>query len=274
MITKFFLEEYPLFRKLTVDQALSDQLEYWKKIPINMNCLKCESVQTFNLINDYGYVWSGNQRPERAENFARNRVLPLQYRCESCQEFERYFYLFVNKDLNEVYKVGQYPEWEIKMDKNVEAVLKRHSKTYRKGLVCESQGYGIGAFAYYRRIVEEIIDELLDSISDLIDEENRTKYLEALSETKKTRVTQEKIFLVKDLLPSILRPDGMNPLGVLHSELSGGLHSESDEECLEKANHVKSVLTFLINQVLKSKAEAKSFTDSMKFFLDKKSAKV
>lgn len=111
-------------------------------------------------------------------------------------------------------------------------------------MVCESQGYGIGAFAYYRRITEDIIDELLDSIIDLIEPENIDKFKTALEATKKTRVTQEKIELVKDLLPGILKPNGMNPLGVLHSELSEGLHAETDANCLENATHIKDILTF------------------------------
>jgi len=67
---------------------------------------------------------------------------------------------------------------------------------------------------------------------------------------QKTRVTQEKIDLVKDLLPTILRPGGMNPLGVLHSELSEGLHAETDANCLENVSHARDILTFLINQII------------------------
>jgi len=63
----------------------------------------------------------------------------------------------------------------------------------------------------------------------------------------------------------------MNPLGVLHSELSEGLHAESDESCLENASHIKDILTYLINQIIQSKEAAKQFTDSMKSLLDKKS---
>lgn len=269
MITKEFIEEYSLFRKLKFEKKLPDNLVNWAQIPINMSCHRCNSIQTFNLINRFGY----KQNYDSAENYAQDRVIPFQYKCQSCKVFERHFYVYVNSELNEIYKIGQYPEWEIKVDKGLERTLHKHLNTFKKGLVCESQGYGIGAFAYYRRITEEIIDELLDSIKDLIDEDNKVKYQEALEKTKQTRVTQDKIELVKDLLPSILKPNGFNPLGVLHSELSGGLHSESDEVCLEKANHVKSILTFLINQVLKSKEDAKNFTDSMKFLLDKKSTK-
>ncbi|WP_298543775.1 hypothetical protein [uncultured Aquimarina sp.] len=269
MISKEFLEEYSLFRKFKID-TLSNDLRNWKyKTPINMKCQECDGTnQTFNMINEYWYD-GHNDTNGRAEN----RVFDLRYLCESCKVFERRFFIYINKDVSMMHKVGQYPEWEIKMDKNLEKRLHKHSKTFRKGLVCESQGYGIGAFSYYRRITEEIIDELLESISELIEEEHKIEYQEALEKTKNTRVTQEKIDLVKDLLPTILKPKGMNPLGVLHSELSEGLHAESDEACLENANHIKSILTFLINQIIQSKESARSFTNSMKSLLDKKAAK-
>src|SRR5690606_2900666 len=111
----------------------------------------------------------------------------------------------------------------------------------------------------------------LDSIADLIDEENKGVYLIPLEKTKHTRVTQEKTDLIKDLLPSILRPNGVNPLGVLHSELSEGLHADTDQSCLENVNHIKNILTFLINQIIQSKESAKGFTESMKSILEKKS---
>lgn len=264
MVDKEFIEEYSLFRKFKSNDVSNDLLE-WKRTPINMECNVCKSIQTFNLTNDFLVIGSATKRD------ATNRVINLKYVCQSCKNFDRYFYVYVNEQVNEFYKVGQYPEWEIKMDKNLEKTLNKHSSTFRKGLVCESQGYGIGAFAYYRRISEDIIDDLLDSITDLIEEENKLKYTEALEKTKKTRVTQEKIELVKDLLPSILKPNGMNPLGVLHSELSEGIHALTDEACLENANHIKNILTFLINQIIQSKESSKAFTSSMKSLLEKKS---
>jgi hypothetical protein len=65
----------------------------------------------------------------------------------------------------------------------------------------------------------------------------------------------------------------MNPLGVLHSALSEGLHAESDDKCLEQAAVVREVLVFLVNQVHASKASAKSFTEGMRKLLEKKSGK-
>lgn len=266
MPNKEFLEDYSLFRKLKM--SVPRTLDLLARPPINMYCPKCDSTQTFNMTNQYYENFSYSNVPSNDTN------LQISYACQSCRKFYREFQVYVSPDLDYIYKYGQYPEWEIKLDKTLEKTLDKHSQTFRKGLVCESQGYGIGAFAYYRRITEDIIDELLDSIIDLIEPENVDKYKTALEATKKTRVTQEKIELVKDLLPGILKPNGMNPLGVLHSELSEGLHAETDANCLENATHVKDILTFLINQIIQSKETAKLFTSSMKSLLEKKSGKV
>ena len=263
MPDKDFLEEYSLFRKLKIN--FPETLNQIPQPPINMHCNVCESVQTFNMTNSY---WEFYEYKNASTADTKTR---LMYLCQSCRMFERQFQIYISPELDYCYKFGQYPEWEIKLDKNLEKVLGKHSKTFRKGLVCESQGYGIGSFAYFRRITEELIDELLDSITDLIDPEQKEKYLKALEATKTTRVTQQKIDLVKDLLPSILRPNGMNPLSVLHTELSEGLHADTDENCLENANQIKNILSFLINQIITSKENAKNFTMSMKALLEKKS---
>ena len=97
--------------------------------------------------------------------------------------------------------------------------------------------------------------------------------MNALEKTKQTIVTRDKIDLVKDLLPPSLRPNGMNPLGVLHKVLSEGLHDKSDEDCLDLAISIKNILVYLINQIIRSKEEAKKFTESMRKLLDKKSGK-
>ncbi len=262
---KEFLEEYPLFRKL--EESIPGFMEDFPKPSINMLCLKCKIDQTFKYYTDN--VCLGTFGGTKSED----RRFSVVYRCQSCEAFDREFHLHISPDLKYIRKLGQYPEWEIKIDKNLAKTLGNKANTFRKGLVCESQGYGIGAFAYYRRITEEIIDELLESIKDLIEPENKDKYLSALEKTKETRVTQEKIELVKDLLPNLLRPDGMNPLGVLHSELSGGIHDETDEICLESASHIRKILTFLINQVIQTKNAKKEFSSSMKSLLEKKSKK-
>jgi hypothetical protein len=216
------------------------------------------------MTNDYWENFSYGNHPIGGE------ILRLVYQCAHCDKFKRYFFVKVSDDRKYLTKVGQYPPWDISSNKNIEQLLDGHADYYKRGLICESQGYGIAAFAYYRRIIEEIISGLLDEIPDLLFGEEKNKYLEALEQTKKTIVAENKIALVKDLLPPILRPQGMNPLSTLHSVLSEGIHSRSEEECLNSAGIMREVLIFFVNQVVASKESSKSFTDGMKKLLDKK----
>lgn len=152
-------------------------------------------------------------------------------------------------------------------------MLGEHADLFQKGLVCESQGYGVGAFAYYRRIVELMTDRLLGALQEIIEDASLQAYQAALIDTRKSIVAQEKIALVKDLLPASLRPDGMNPLALLHDLLSTGLHGGDDEECLEDAGQIRTVLVFLVDRIRHAtevKLAGDAFTASMKLLLDKR----
>jgi hypothetical protein len=265
MPSKEFLEQYPLYRKFVC--SVPGEMDELPKPRIKMLCPRCSSEQTYQQINEYYEGRHYTNYPTKGV------VIRAVLRCSHCDNHERYFFVAVDTELKWLMKVGQYPAWEVHAEPNIEKLLGKHSAYYRKGLVCESQGYGIGAFSYYRRIVEEVIDELLNEISDLMSGDELTRFSSALEKARVTTVTQEKIELVKDLLPGILRPDGMNPLSVLHSSLSEGLHAESDEVCLEQAAIVRQILVFLVNQVAASKAASKGFTDSMRKLLEKKAAK-
>jgi len=258
-----FLESYPLYRNFSAKVGF---LQHLPKPPIHMWCGLCKSEQTFTMRNEY---W-GNLKSTQLY-VAKGMVVLAIYSCAACNGYQRYFLLKFGED--EVRKVGQEPPWEIGIDKNLERVLGTHADLYKKGLTCESQGYGLGAFSYYRRIVEEIIDGLLDQIADLLGGEERARYADALAKTKCTKVAQEKIDLVKDLLPALLRPNDLNPLSVLHDSLSVGLHSESDEDCLDRAAHIRESLLFLVSQVGSARAAAGGFTERMRKLLEKKKSK-
>lgn len=257
---KELLEEYPLYRKFRIEVPPS--MYELPVVPINMHCLCCKSNQTFTLTKEYKNSF-GNLATA-------NSNLTLKYLCQSCKLFVREFLIHIDEDLKFIYKAGQYPAWEIESDRDFEKLLGKHSTIFKKGLVCESQGYGIAAFSYYRRIVDDIIDEMLDLILNIIDAQNLEEYKIALNKTKATKVTQDKIELVKHLLPTILRPNGLNPLDILHSELSEGLHSQSDEKCLETSIHIREILTFMVNQILITNKSALNFTHSMKELINKK----
>jgi len=258
-----FLETYPLYRKFSTDIGYR-LLRSIPKPPIRMHCQTCDCLQTFNMSNEYydGYAY---------DDQCTGKIIRVVYLCAACKKYERFFLVQFADDY--AMKVGQCPPWEITPDKKLTELLGEHQDYYKKGLVCESQGYGIGAYAYYRRIIEAIIDSLLDSIADLIPESEKQQYIEALNKTKETIIAKEKIELVKDLLPEILRPDGTNPLNLLHSTLSEGLHAKTDEECLNIAGSIRDILVFLVNQIFQTKESSKKFTTRMRKLLDKKAGK-
>lgn len=274
MPNKKFLEEYPLYRKFKTNQSWyrqyhsgvkADKLE---KPAIKMFCAVCGSDQTFNMFNEY--------YEEYVNEIVNGRIRDLRYRCASCHKSQRIFLVVFHtkkKDKDQdslvLEKVGQYPAWSIEMDKELEEMLGEHAEYYRRGLICESQSYGIGAYAYFRRITEDIIDELLESIFDLVEEGEKEQYKEKLEEVKKEKIAEKKINIVKDLLPKSLQIDGMNPLKELYGVLSQGIHDKTDEECMEKAEAIRGILVFLVNQVIRTKKDKKSFTEGLKKILGK-----
>jgi hypothetical protein len=239
-------------------------IDYIPKPPISFYCDTCGSTQTYVMVNEY---WNGFNYA----NFPSNNIsLKANYCCVSCREHRRDFFIHISDDLQSLQKIGQNPPWGILGDKNIEKMLGKHKQHLTRGMICESQGYGIGAFGYYRRITEEIIDILISDIEAIIPVSDRASFSAALEKVKMTRQTSEKIALVKDLLPPSLEIEGMNPLGILHSSLSEGLHSNSDQECLEYAEAVRESLIYLSSQVFETRTRKTAFTTKMRKLLDKK----
>jgi len=280
MANKKFLEEYPLYKKFISEFHRYTSFTDLPKPALHMRCDHCESDQTFNMVNDYEEVdYNGH------ENVYRDAVVRAKYECSACRDYTRRFFIHFGiaeieveneegkKEKEEIIymeKIGQYPDWNIEMDKELEKMLGEHTKYYKRGLICESQSYGIGAYAYFRRITEDVIDELLESILDLVEEDEKEQYIGRLEDVKKEKIAEKKINLVKDLLPKSLQVDGMNPLKELYEVLSQGIHNETDEECMEKAEAIRGILVFLVNQVIRTKKDKKSFTEGMKKILVKK----
>ena len=255
-----FLQTFALHKPLKLDSP-NDFRDY-KWPALRMNCRKCGTEQTFVVAP--GEI--------RRRSFPDNDHLALvQYTCAGCDSANQFFFLRITESGDTITKIGQYPTWSIAVPKALEQALGNRVEFYRKGLASEAVGYGIGAYGYYRRVVEEIIDELLDGIGTLIEEESRKQeYMIALAQTKSTRQTEEKARLVKDLMPGQVKVQGMNPLGILHTALSEGLHNRSDVECLYLAVEIRAALDFLITRLAQAKEEQKKFTDSMRRILEKK----
>jgi len=267
MPDKTFLEEYPLYRKFWCSVPANI-----KNVPhpaLNMDCPACRTPQTFVHFWDESRI---DQCPPMASITGDDlppisparEIRGFHYRCSACQNRSLHFYLYFSEKLDYVMKVGQYPPWSIEPKKNLREVLGEHLSEYKKGLACESQAYGVGAFAYYRRIVEGMIDELLGDIGGLLEgEANHAEYMKRLDSVRGSHIAADKIDIVKELLPSVLRPSGINPLSTLHTALSDGIHSKTDEDCLDVAVLVRESLTFLIAEVRERRNRATDYVSTI-----------
>ncbi len=108
-------------------------------------------------------------------------------------------------------------------------VFKLIGEAYRElflqGRRAENKGLGIGAYAYYRRIVEHQKGRIIEEIRKVAEKLGESEQmLKALSDARTEKQFAKVIDLVKDAIPKSLLIDGHNPLLLLHDALSDGIH--------------------------------------------------
>ena len=187
----------------------------------------------------------------------------LNYYCRHCKTSRKDFALRVRiidaNGIGEATKFGEMPSFGEPIPTKTVTLIGGERELFLKGKRAEDQGLGIAAFAYYRRVVENqknrIIDEILKVCRHVGASELMTKQLEeAKTETQFTRAVE----IIKGGIPDVLKIKGHNPLTLLHAPLSKGLHELSDGECLELATNIRLVLNGLaerIEQAMKDEAE-------------------
>jgi hypothetical protein len=187
----------------------------------------------------------------------------LGYRCANCQSAEKTFSLAVNLDKGgttaKAYKFGELPEYGPPTPARLIKLIGPDRDAFLKGRRCENQGLGIGAFVYYRRVVENQKNRILDEIIKVAKKLNvSSPVLLELEAAKSDTQFTKAIGNVKQSIPQSLLINGHNPLLLLHRALSAGVHELTDSECLELAASIRVVLAELsdrLSQALKDEAE-------------------
>ena len=186
----------------------------------------------------------------------------IGYRCANCQKSWKTFSLGAYLDhetSGTCYKFGEIPEYGPPTAARLIKLIGPDRDTFLKGRRCENQGLGIGAFVYYRRVVENqknrILGEIITVAKKLGAAAEAVQELEAAqAETQFSKALAN----VKNSIPQTLLINGHNPLKLLHSALSDGLHDRDDAHCLKLASSIRVVLAELserLSQALKDEAE-------------------
>lgn len=253
---KAFLEDAPLYTWAEFKKPMANRSSLWINA-IDSYCKKCEMVRPFHDMRSRG--GGGLGYTEKALSTGTSY---FEFKCVTCRK-ERHEYLveqIVTEETIKIQKYGQLPRKHLEKDRTLQKFFSNDSDNYEKAVVCLSHGYGIGAFAYLRRIIENNTLKLIDMVlEDVNSSESDPKIVASLTELRKESPMSDKIKIANEALPEYLKPDGLNPLGRLYQVLSEGVHSLSDEECLRRANIVKECLKYLISEISSRKKNRDKF---------------
>ena len=199
--------------------------------------------------------------------FGSDFICERSYACRNCGQ-EKQYYQFIwqeNDKANIFIKVGQWPPLEIEPTKELSKALgPEDSKLYKKGLINFQFGHGIAAVAYFRRVLENKINALLDLVLEAARNENAEgERLQEIETVKDSHRVEDKIGVATKILPAHLKPGGHNPLDKLYAPLSAGLHGESDDDCLTIFSDARFVFEYLFKNLTESNEEARKYVQRL-----------
>lgn len=217
----------------------------------------CNGVRFFRCTGVY--VCPGPHLRTDTQNY-----LYISYQCSNCQITQKVYSLAVilltgEQSYEMCCKLGEIPPYGPPLPSRLIKLIDPDRDIFLKGYECENQGLGIGAFTYYRRVVENQKNRILAEIVKVsekigVPQDKIDTLRKAIKETRFSKALE----MAKDVMPESLLIDGHSPIRLLHRALSRGVHELSDEECLKFANSIRLVLGELserLSAVLKDKAE-------------------
>jgi hypothetical protein len=247
---KDFLEHVPPYQKFTIeDLAVKPHYDDITKPQIEAYCdsEKCGGIRYFDCEDAYSSLSNGEIT-----------IVGLHYRCRHCMEGYKWFALLTlkTKDGCSGYaiKLGEWPQFGEPVPPQVISLIEPDRELFLKGKDSEDQGFGIGAFAYYRRVVENQWQRLIDEIIKVLTHLKKpTERIENFKKAKSETQFCEAVTTIKDEIPeSLLIAGHHNPLVLLHKILSEDVHKLSDNECLKRAKSIRLILCELSDKLANS----------------------
>ena len=271
------LETYPLYKNVAVKSNEWISPSNFLGFTFSFVC-PTDGEQTFKLKFEPASLFSRistlNLRTNsideileiKTENGQYNYLICYSGTCQYCQQYKAHFLIRTHTTPEAIYlsKVGQFPAYETKPDALLYKWLQEEDKVfYTKAVMCKSQNYGIAADAYLRRIVENEIVRIVEDLSNA-DLPGSTEIKTSLETYKKTHVMEKLISGTTKYMPASFDELGENPVKFLHSQLSQGIHKLSEEECLDRAEAIDTVLKWTIRKIYEETSELKKVREAIK----------
>jgi hypothetical protein len=245
------LEDYPLYRKWNGDWQTPGTL--------SRDCQSCGKETTWK----YG----GNPVPTNSA------FKLLHYSCVNCGG-DNVYYLILKLNTGASMKVGQFPMQSVRVANSLAKRLGESATLYRKALTCRNEGYGLAAVAYFRRVVEDKTNELIDVVADAA-EAHSVPAVEVtkIRAAKNEKTYEDKLSVAAHAIPEVLRPHGANPFQAMHDILSIGIHTKSEEECLLIADDTREIFDYLFDRLRTEIVDRTSFVTKVEAIASRRGAR-
>lgn len=256
---KEFLEKRPLYSKMRV--RLPDLFHNALPEAVFLQCPVCNTTTPYRDPQSYGGGAGLPPPPTR-----RSGVRQVYYQCTGCQKSGFQCWVEVNYDKDDwVRKVGQLPMWLPSIPKDMADELGEDAELYQKALRNMAEGYGIGACAYLRRLIEKHINPLLQLLYEVKKDQGASegelaKIQEAISSKNFTTKTE----FAAEIAPTSIIVGGHNPLKEIHERLSVGLHALDEEAANDYALKIRNALEFIIRRLRREIEERRAYAASLK----------
>jgi len=201
------------------------------------------------------------------------------YGCINCTESDKVFAIKAERAGKEssgnCTKIYQEPSFGSPIPKRLFHVIGEANREYflqaRRAI---ARGLGVGAYSYYRRIVENTKFDLVNSILEVAQATNApVGQIELLKKAHSETQFSKAIEMLRGegAIPPVLLIEGHNPLLLLHDLLSEGIHQLSDAECLKRSQEAEIVLCEIADRMQIAMSERKSVKSAIASILNRKS---
>lgn len=196
----------------------------------------------------------------------------LHYSCANCRTHSKIFAIMArwNTDIDEgeAIKVGEWPPYGPKVSARVISILGENKDLFLMGRRAEIQGLGIGALAYYRKVIENQKDQIIDEIIRVVRRTGSPEpHIEKLKSAKMEKRFKEAVELISDALPQALLINGYNPLALLDQAISKGSYAHNDTDALKLATALRRILSELAERVVRALEDQTDLDEAVNFIL-------
>ena len=264
-----FISEYPLYSKFGIDQPL--QVEDLNNLEFNFLCKNEEKIQPFRLEATSYRVLARFNSNGAAEAIPHGHLMEetnagftemFSGVCQSCKNYKVTITVSSGTQKEKpkyfIRKIGQYPppgDPEIKLPKEIHYFLNDEAREfYSKALKNLESGYGTGAFAYFKRMIENEIERIIETIANHYSPGSK-KIAEAVAAYTQDQQRSKLVEEITAYLPESLKEHGANILLLLHDAASSDMHELTEEEYIKKSKDIDTMFRYLVKKLNKEKTK-------------------